>query len=140
MPVDQGDLTVGWEQNDVPESGDETSENDQETVSETCHLGPNFGTKMVIKHFNSKRNVSLQLDGDDGPDSDGGDGGQQDRGQNDDLTPEAQGALALQAAIEEDIDAQCELSAVSGGSVPAMTEDQVKCKQKILKNKKAAIF
>ena len=96
---------------------------------------------MVIKHFNSKRNVSLQLDGDDGPDSDGGDGGQQDRGQNDDLTPEAQGALALQAAIEEDIDAQCELGAVGGGSVPAMTEDQVKSKQKILKNKKApAIF
>ena len=29
---------------DVPESGDKTSENDQETVSETCHLGPNFGT------------------------------------------------------------------------------------------------
>ena len=96
---------------------------------------------MVIKHFNSKRNVSPQLDSDDGPDSDGGDGGQQDRGQNDDLTPEAQGALTLQAAIEEDIDAQCELSAVSSGSVPAMTEDQVKCKQKILKNKKApAIF
>ena len=124
---------------------------------------------MVIKHFNSKRNVSLQLDGDDGPDSDGGDRGQQDRGQNYDLTPEAQGALALQAAIEEDIDAQCELSAVGSGSVPAMTEEecaspapkdtdggnqtsdsgrcyssfdtsvgnQVKCKQKILKNKKA---
>ena len=40
---------------------------------------------MVIKHFDSKRNVSLQLDDtdrDDGGDS-GGDGGQQE-----DLTPE----------------------------------------------------
>ena len=73
---------------------------------------------MVIKHFDSKRNVSLQLDdtdSNDGGDS-GGDGGQQE-----DLTPEAHGALALQAAIEEDIDAQGLEGAVS--NVPTVTEE-----------------
>ena len=73
---------------------------------------------MVIKHFDSKRNVSLQLgdtDRDDGGDS-GGDGGQQE-----DLTPEAWGALALQVAIEADINAQGLEGAVS--NVPTVTEE-----------------
>ena len=73
---------------------------------------------MVIKHFDSKRNISLQLDVTDRDDrgDNGGDGGQQE-----DLTPEAQGALVLQVAIKADINAQGLEGAVS--NVPAVTEE-----------------